>query len=167
MAKRFSSGMVLLVAVQMAFTSLVQAEIYHWKDESGKTHFSDQRSTPIRGVRKTVTLKKNRLEKQGLDDLKNEVGKIVLKRVVHGRYQQYISDGALDSIKIIVVNHGMFSSEETAVISAKNTLDDWIPFAKQHKAIIIAPAFDNHNFATTGQCQVQEMVAIAVYLVGT
>lgn len=84
-----------------------------------------------------------------MDGLKKEVGSIVLKRVAHGQYQQYIPEGGLDDFKIVVVNHGMFSGTETAVISAKNTLDDWIPFANQLKVIIIAPAFDNHHYATT------------------
>ena len=125
------------------------SEVYRWKDENGKLHFSDQPPKIDKQQAETVEVKGLLSEEQRFNNLKNEIGKIELKSVAHGQYQQYIPEGAMENFKIVAVNHGMFSDAETSVKSAKNTLKKWIRFANKTKAIIVAPVSDNHRYAVT------------------
>ena len=131
------------------FTNTTLAEIYRWKDKNGNIHFSDKPSKIEKKQAIKVEIEGVLSEEKRFDHLKNEMGEIKLKSVTHGKYQQYISEGSLRDFKIVVVNHGMFSDEETAVESAENTLKKWIRFANKTKAIIIAPVFDNYHYAVT------------------
>jgi len=141
--------LMICVMFQVTYSCGAAAEIYRWQDASGAWHFGDQ--VPLRKTQsaKLVTFKGERSAAQRLGTLKKQVGNVIAKRVAHGRYQQYIPEGGLDAFKIFVVNHGMFASDETALDSARNTLKKWVRFADEHKVIIVAPAFDNHNYAAT------------------
>jgi len=141
-------NVLLLVAVPL-FTNSAYAEIYRWKDENGKLNFSDQPPKSEKQKTETAEVRGVLSEEERFNNLKNEVGKVELKSVAHGQYQQYIPEGALAHFKIIAVNHGMFGDAETAVESAKNTLKKWIRFANKNKTIIIAPVFDNYRYAAT------------------
>ncbi len=138
---------VLLIFISYCMPTF--SEIYRWKDENGKLHFSDQ--PPKSGSQQADTVEIQGLlsQEQRFNKLKNELGNVELKTVAHGQYQQYIPEGGLAHFKIVVVNHGMFSADETAAESAKNTLKKWLGFANNTKAIIVAPAFDNHRYAVT------------------
>ena len=141
----------LLILIFIGFSTAVSAEIYRWVDENGKVHFSDQKPSAVVNSNDFSSINLGMSESARLEILRNEIGRIVLKRVANGRYQQYIpKEGlALKTIRIVVVNHGMFGKNENELISAKNTLDDWIPFSEKYQAIIVAPVYDNTNYAVT------------------
>ena len=139
---------LLLLAISLC-SHATSAEIYRWQDENGRSCFSDQPPKSDKKKAETVHVKGLLSKEQRFNSLEGEAGKIVLKGVAHGQYQQYIPEGALVHFKIVVVNHGMFGDDETALESASNTIKKWIRFANKTKAIIVAPAFDNHRYAVT------------------
>ena len=142
---------VLTALILLNLSAVGAAEIYRWVDENGKVHFSDRKPQDTAKSNELSRIERGLSESARLEVLQGEVGRIVLKQVAHGRYQQYIpKEGlALKAIKVVVVNHGMFGKSENELISAKNTLDDWIPFSEKHQSIIVAPAYDNINYAVT------------------
>lgn len=126
------------------FSFSVLAEIYKWTDEKGQVHFTDK---PSKNSQSGVYLTGDTDKK--LQKLASEQGAIVLKTVVYGQYHQYVAQDALEKFRILVVNHGMFSDKETATGSSYNTLKIWRKLADEHKLILIAPVFDNENYAVT------------------
>ncbi|WP_394202643.1 DUF4124 domain-containing protein [Marinagarivorans algicola] len=142
---------VLIALILLNLSAVGAAEIYRWVDENGKVHFSDQKPLNTTKSSELSSIELGLSESARFEALQGEVGRIVLKQVAHGQYQQYIPKEGLilKTLKIVVVNHGMFGKSENELISAKNTLDDWIPFSEKHQAIIVAPAYDNANYAVT------------------
>jgi len=76
------------------------------------------------------------------------IGKAVVKSVEHGRFVQYVPKSVTAKSSLLVVCHGMFGSGE-AEDAAKNSIDDWFAFGEKHKLIVVAPIFDNENYACT------------------
>ena len=142
---------ILTAFILLSFSAVVSAGIYRWVDENGKTHFSDKKPSSTVNSNQLSNVEFGLSESARLEILQGEIGRIVLKQVVHGQYQQYIPKGglALSTLKIVVVNHGMFGKNENEITSARNTLDDWIAFSEKYQAIIVAPAYDNANYAVT------------------
>ncbi len=79
-------------------------------------------------------------------DRRDEIGQAVQKRVDHGAYVQYMPNSVRPDSTILVICHGVFS-QGTAVEAAANCIDDWFAFAEENRVILVAPAFDNGNFA--------------------
>ncbi|MBL4781498.1 MAG: DUF4124 domain-containing protein [Porticoccaceae bacterium] len=146
---KFTFHQSLLILVLVLFANFSVAEIYRWKDENGNLSFSDQPPKSVNQLAEVIGIEGLLSEDQRFKALENEIGRVELKNVAHGQYQQYIPEGGLNNFKIVVVNHGMFSAAETAPESARNTLRRWQRFANKNKAIIVAPVFDNANYAVT------------------
>jgi poly(3-hydroxybutyrate) depolymerase len=141
----FNSIFRNIFLVGFIFCSLpVSAEIYKWVDAQGRTHFTDK---PPKENKPAVSVASDADKKA--EKLAIEQGDITLKSVAHGQYHQYIAQGALDKFTVLVVNHGMFKDKETAVDASYNTLKLWLKFADEHKLILVAPVFDNENYAVT------------------
>jgi poly(3-hydroxybutyrate) depolymerase len=128
----------------MFFSFSVCANVYKWTDEKGRVHFTDK---PPKNNQPVVALADDANKK--LQKLASEQGSITLKAVAHGQFHQYIAQGALDKFTVLVVNHGMFKDPETAVEASYNTLKLWRRSADEHKLILVAPVFDNENYAAT------------------
>lgn len=122
----------------------VSAGIYKWTDSQGRVHFTDK---PPKNIQSSASLVND--EEKKAQKLASEQDRIVLKSVAYGQYHQYIAQDAMEKLTILVVNHGMFSEKETAVEASYNTLKLWRKFADEHKLILIAPVFDNENYAAT------------------
>ena len=141
----FKKGFRNIFLVGLVFCLFpVSAEIYKWTDEKGRVHFTDKPSInnqPLASLADDTGKKAQKLA--------SEQGGIVLKTVVYGQYHQYIAHGALEKFTVLVVNHGMFSDKETATGASYNTLKIWRKFADEHKLILVAPVFDNENYAAT------------------
>lgn len=141
----FKRGFRDIFLVGLIFCSFsVSAEIYKWTDEKGRVHFTDKPSKNNQPVASLADDTGKKAQK-----LVSEQGDIVLKTVVYGQYHQYIAHGALEKFTVLVVNHGMFSDKETATGASYNTLKIWRKFADEHKLILVAPVFDNENYAAT------------------
>ena len=135
---------VLLVLV----VSTSQAGIYQWRDRDGNVYFSDR--PPQEEVSKLDSIEFSASQEISLfEKLKNEGGKRLLRSVSNGDFYQYIPKNLDKAFAVVVVNHGMFSSNETAKDSAYNTSRRWQRFSEEVGAIIIAPVFDNHRYAVT------------------
>ncbi|MCP5324715.1 MAG: DUF4124 domain-containing protein [Oceanospirillaceae bacterium] len=113
-------------------------EIYKWVDKHGQTHFSDKRNAADNNAVKERGALSEQDSKARSDLLNSEIGVVLLKQVNHGKYYQYMPEGALSNFRIVVVNHGMFSEGETAEASAAATLKAWKRFANKHKITLIA-----------------------------
>lgn len=142
---RFKNSFINILLIGLMFCSFsVWAEIYKWTDDKGRVHFTDK---PPKNNQPVISLADDADRKA--QKLASEQGDIVLKAVAFGQYHQYIAEGALDKFTVLVVNHGMFSDKETAVRASYNTLKIWRKFADEHKLIVVAPVFDNENYAAT------------------
>jgi len=75
-------------------------------------------------------------------------GRPIKRKVEHGYFYQYAPTSVTPQSKVLVICHGMFS-EETAAEACLITIERWKKFADQEKLIVLAPAFDNKNFAAT------------------
>lgn len=141
----FKNGFRSICVIGLIFCSFsVLAEIFKWTDAQGRVHFTDK---PPKNNQASVALADDRTGRT--DNLETEQGRITLKSVSHGQYHQYVAKNALEKFTVLVVNHGMFSEKETAVEASYNTLKLWRKFADEHKLIVIAPVFDNENYAAT------------------
>lgn len=139
---KYLRNLFLIFLVLYSFS--VSAEIYKWTDAQGRVHFTDK---PPKNNQPAISLASDANKKA--EKLASEQGSVVLKAVTHGQYHQYIAQDAMKKITILVVNHGMFSNRETAVEASYNTLNLWRKFADEHKLILVAPVFDNENYAAT------------------
>lgn len=83
-------------------------------------------------------------DKQSSTDL--SIGNAVVRNVEHGRYVQYVPKSVNKTSTLLVVCHGMFGSGD-AEDAAKGAIDDWLAFGEKHKLIVVAPIFDNENYA--------------------
>ncbi len=125
-------------------------EIYQWRDSSGRTHFSD--NPPKEELTEVNILEvDSSREKILFNQLKKDEGKRVLKSVANGEFYQYVPKNIDKAFAVVVVNHGMFASDETAKESAYNTSRRWQRFSEKIGAIIIAPIFDNYRYAVTSE----------------
>ncbi len=78
----------------------------------------------------------------------SELGQIVRKEVEHGVYFQYMPKSVTPASRVLVVCHGVFSTE-TAENAASICLKTWTSFAEKERVILVGPAFDNQNFAAS------------------
>jgi len=78
----------------------------------------------------------------------DEAGSIVRRKVKHGVFFQYIPRSVKPTSKLLVVCHGVFS-EGTAERAASACLKTWTRFAESERVILVAPAFDNENYAAS------------------
>lgn len=66
-----------------------------------------------------------------------------IHKVEHGSYAE-VSAGA--PRRLVVVLHGTVGDSETALEVAQRMALSWLPTAQRHEALVVAPAFDDHNF---------------------
>ncbi len=139
---------IIILLYIILFVDVTYGEIYQWRDSSGRTHFSDnppkEELTEVNRFEVDDTR-----EKFLFNQLKRDEEKRVLKSVVNGEFYQYVPENIDKAFAVVVVNHGMFASDETAKESAYNTSRRWQRFSEETGAIIIAPIFDNYRYAVT------------------
>ncbi len=82
------------------------------------------------------------------ETLLQESGRAVHKQVEHGAYVQYVPRSVKPDSTVLVICHGIFS-DGTAELAASNCIDDWFAFSEKERVILVAPVFDNRNFAVT------------------
>lgn len=141
--KIYLKNVFLIATICCSFS--VTAEIYKWTDEHGRVRFSD---TPPKNNQNIIVPVADKTDKNMLR-LTREQNEVHLKSVAHGQYHQYIPKGALEKFTFLILNHGMFNAQETAVDASYNTLKLWRKFADEHQLILVAPVFDNYNYAAT------------------
>lgn len=139
---------VIVILFICLFANVSHGEIYQWQDGNGRTHFSD--TPPAEKTSEIIEYDdyysaKSTLFNQFLD----EKGERVLKSVSYGEFYQYAPQNIDEAFAVVVVNHGMFSSDRTARDAAYNTSRRWQRFSEETGAIIIAPVFDNYRYAVT------------------
>lgn len=138
-------GLLLFLIVNASY-----GEIYQWRDSSGKLHFSDRLPNDEVSELKELELD---LSQDNLlfDKLKKEEGERLLKSVSSGEFYQYIPKNIDKAFAVVVVNHGMFTSDKKAKDAAYNTSRRWQRFSEETGAIIIAPIFDDYRYAVITQ----------------
>ncbi|MBL4799567.1 MAG: DUF4124 domain-containing protein [Oleispira sp.] len=143
---------VIICLFILLLVDLSYGEIYQWKDSGGRTHFSDKPpKEELTAINQLAVEVDSSLEKSLFNQLKTEEGERVLKSVANGNFYQYIPRGISKAFAVVVVNHGMFSRDESAKESAYNTSRRWQRFSEKTGAIIIAPVFDNYSYAVTSE----------------
>jgi hypothetical protein len=66
----------------------------------------------------------------------------------YGTYQLYIPETRSTESNIVVVVHGTPQPDQDAADLARRFISRWTDFADETNSIIIAPAFDQENFAS-------------------
>jgi poly(3-hydroxybutyrate) depolymerase len=79
----------------------------------------------------------------------DEVGSVVRKQVAHGVFFQFMPRSVNRSSKVLVICHGSFPSSGSAESAASTCLIAWKRFAQSERVIVVAPAFDNKNYAAS------------------
>lgn len=69
-----------------------------------------------------------------------------------GTYQLYVPATHTAESPVVVVVHGTPGEKEDVVALARRFMNRWVDFAEQTGAVIVAPAFDQDNFASCGDC---------------
>ncbi len=76
-------------------------------------------------------------------------GEVNEVRHAHGSYQLYVPTSHTSRSKVVVVVHGTPPDIASDVVNiAEAFIDRWTDFADEHGTVIIAPAFDQTNFAS-------------------
>lgn len=77
-------------------------------------------------------------------------GEILQQDNEHGAYQLYVPDSYSSDSDVIVVVHGTPGATEDVTDRAEGYINRWTGFADTAGAVIIAPVFDQDNFASDG-----------------
>ncbi len=143
MDMRFIVGVIFTLVVNTCL-----AEIYQWRDSSGNLHFSDTPPKEQNTSFDKLSIDDSR-ENVLFENLLKDKGKRVLKKVNGGNFYQYVPRNIDRAFAIVVVNHGMFADTENAKDAAYAASRRWQRFSEETGAIVIAPVFDNHQYAAT------------------
>lgn len=122
-----------------------QANIKKWQDAKGQWHFEDDKSA-INHPSKAVSPQARPAAPSAAVLPK---GQLILRDTSHGTFYHYQGRSAGAQLKLLVINHGMFSEKKDEFIAAKQMLEPWFTFADEYGATHIAPVFDNSAFAVT------------------
>jgi pimeloyl-ACP methyl ester carboxylesterase len=76
------------------------------------------------------------------------IGKVTHSEHEFGTYQLYVPQNHSTESKVVVVVHGTPNAGEDVTDVARTFIDRWVDFAEATGAVIIAPAFDQENFAS-------------------
>ncbi len=63
-----------------------------------------------------------------------------------GRFWEYAPPGAAARGPVLVIAHGMLGRGQRAVPLARRFLERWVPLARRHGVVLVAPAFDQAGF---------------------
>jgi len=77
-----------------------------------------------------------------------QTGEVVQRNNQYGGYYQYLPTSLSPASDIIVIVHGTPGANETALQVASVFIRRWVDLAEEKSAILVAPAFDQRNFAS-------------------
>lgn len=78
------------------------------------------------------------------------LGEVKKREHEHGTYHLYVPDSYTAESNVVVVVHGTPDPDQDATELARTFIDRWTDFAEETGSVIIAPAFDRQNYASTG-----------------
>jgi pimeloyl-ACP methyl ester carboxylesterase len=76
----------------------------------------------------------------------SEIGTVTTRGHPNGQYVQYIPRSG--PVGILVIVHGTPDDDEPALDTSRRYVKEWLTFAEQQRALIIAPVFDQENFGS-------------------
>jgi pimeloyl-ACP methyl ester carboxylesterase len=76
----------------------------------------------------------------------DQQGKVVTRKVRFGEYVQYLPKR--EALGVLVVVHGQPAGDDIKDIHglAERFVKRWVPFAEEHRLLVLGPVFDNENF---------------------
>lgn len=75
-------------------------------------------------------------------------GAVTNERVRAGEYFQYVPRKRSGKTNVLVICHGSIDPPQTASVVARRFIDRWRRFAEHTGCLLVAPAFDIHNYAS-------------------
>ncbi len=138
----------LTVTNRMAF-----ANAYTLAVESGQFDYGPDQIEDAKALVASVDEQNESLERAleilgRLPLVAESIGEVTLRSNQYGDYYQYIPASYTLVSNVVVIVHGSPDSNESALDTASVFINRWTDLAEEKSTILVAPAFDQRNFAS-------------------